>query len=165
MKDKSFSFWWIASSNFSLFARLCWASAVTYIKKMMIFSLDFPAHWYEFYCLNLLVLHVPNTWNICSQTLNSLQNKLSTLNFQVSTLFCWGLHAFSKEFSMLLSSLGSTAEAIDDPILPLHTVLPPPLMVPEQKIRHFTTSIAFPIINYSYWFVANSRYNCAHGRE
>lgn len=32
---------------------------------------------------------------------------------------------------MLLSSLGSTSEAIEDPIRPRHTVLPPPLMVPR----------------------------------
>lgn len=43
----------------------------------------------------------------------------------------WQVHTFSREFSMLLSSLGSTSDAIDDPIRPLHTVLPPPLMVPK----------------------------------
>lgn len=56
---------------------------------------------------------------------------------------------------MLLSSLGSTSEAIDDPIRPLHTVLPPPLMVPKyntlkvillyHRLKHTRFYINYPV--------------------
>lgn len=59
---------------------------------------------------------------------------------------------------MLLSSLGSTSEAIDDPIRPLHTVLPPPLMVP--KYNTLTVIILYHRLKHTRFLHKLTRYTC-----